>query len=224
MLISQATKDCIVDPAFEGRGTLIEKGFLPHQRDLVYELNGDNVFDFWAYDGQARPAAHHFVGKVFTDGSCFKGPTSPFSRAGWSVVVLWADGSLRAAICGPVWKDLPQTSQAADFIAFTVAVELATSGCEIYCDFKGLVDLLGDPIYSILDPHRKYAGFLRSAMSCPSWGRHSVLWVRAHQDLQQHFASEEEKYLGIGNDFADKWAKKGANMHQEPVESSLRAK
>jgi len=213
--VSEETLAALADTTFEERNVLLRSGLLPDQSPLARPLHKDNNFIFWAQDGSETPRQQHFSGRVFTDGSCFKGPSVSFSRAGGSVVSLLPDGGLRAAICGPVWAGLPQTSQAAENVAFAAATELSMPGSKVFIDYKGLVSNLTEPWREILHHNKKYSGFLRSAMRNLAWGKLDIRWVRAHQDLRQQFATEEDRHQAVGNNLADEWAKKGANIHQE---------
>ena len=86
------------------------QGFLPLSLLPLASPVVDNVFTFWSVDGATKPDYRHFRGRLFSDGSCFKGLVPGADRAGLGCIELGEDGALLFAIAGPVWGDLPQTS------------------------------------------------------------------------------------------------------------------
>eukprot|EP00972_Heterocapsa_arctica_P093642 13813308-Heterocapsa_arctica.AAC.1 len=56
-------------------------------------------------------------GDLYVDGSCSKGLVPELSRASWSVAMVGKEGKLQARVSGPIWNTLPQTPQAAEFVA-----------------------------------------------------------------------------------------------------------
>ena len=80
-----------------------------------------------------------FRGSVFTDGSAVVGAAPELSRAAWAVAVV-ADGVVTAVAAAPVYRPLPQTSQAAEWCALVAAAQALTGPATIYADCQAVVD------------------------------------------------------------------------------------
>lgn len=81
--------------------------------------------------------------EIFTDGSCSKYVYKPMWRAGLAIVMWGPDNTLQAALYGPVWRGLPQTSASAEHCAIAVlghivGPQLQAAGDEatVYTDYK----------------------------------------------------------------------------------------
>ena len=80
-------------------------------------------------------------GPVFVDGSCTAFKYKVLNRAAWSVAMVDEQGELVARISGTVWASLPQTPQAAEYVALGAAAELCTKEAWIYDDCSNVVPL-----------------------------------------------------------------------------------
>ena len=58
-------------------------------------------------------------------------------------------------------------------------------------------------------------------MSNPAYGSLDAVWVKAHQNLKGPFESHELFLSAKGNMLADEWAKKGADLHPEPLATNM---
>ena len=58
-------------------------------------------------------------------------------------------------------------------------------------------------------------------MSNPAYSSLNAVWVKAHQNLEGPFETHELFLTAKGNMLADEWAKKGANLHTEPLVASM---
>ena len=65
---------------------------------------------------------------------------SDLCRAGWAVIQEGGEGRDDRVIYGPVWAPLPQTSQAAEWVAWAVAHQPARSQSMLHVDCKSVVD------------------------------------------------------------------------------------
>eukprot|EP00959_Pyramimonas_sp_CCMP1952_P260434 5445624-Pyramimonas_sp.AAC.1 len=72
-------------------------------------------------DPGGAPVNNRVWGPLFVDGSCPRHTVKELSRAGSSVCMVDESGDLVAELRAPVWDPCPQTSQSAEFSAFTWA-------------------------------------------------------------------------------------------------------
>ena len=79
-------------------------------------------------------------GDIYIDGSCTTGPFKEFRRAAFAVVAMKEDGRVTAAASSPIWRSLPQTPQAAEYVALAAAAQLATGSSRICCDCQNVVN------------------------------------------------------------------------------------
>ena len=91
---------------------------------------------------------------------------SMLQRAAFGAVYL-APGpeySIRARMLGTVWPTLFQTPQAAEHVAYCVAVQSAAADTDVIGDSLSTVKEAALPSTSQVHPKRMYAGVLRSAL------------------------------------------------------------
>ena len=84
-----------------------------------------------------------------------------FSRAGWAVVCLGEDSKLRAALYGTVWAPLPQSSQAAEFVACAAAHQIATDKAQVISDCLNVVREYRADRYPLQSIAKVYASILK---------------------------------------------------------------
>ena len=60
----------------------------------------------------------------FCDGSASRRPVAERRRASWAVAFFSPEGDLEAKIRGPVWRNLPPTPQAGEYVGAVAAVQL----------------------------------------------------------------------------------------------------
>ncbi len=72
-------------------------------------------------------------------------------RAGWAVVQE-GGGQESKVLFGPVWRPLPQTSQAAEWVAWAVAHQLATGSAVLHSDCSSVTNAHGLPLLASLRP------------------------------------------------------------------------
>jgi len=207
----------------EAKWTL--KGFCPVQLFRQDDVRGDDCYDFWSISGRSSPGPLDFRGRVFIDGSGYKGVTEAGNRAGWSAVEIDEQGRPICCIAAPVAKELPQTSQAAENCAVAGLAEITSlvGGTRVWSDYLGLVSVLQQPLPVVLSPKRMYAGILRAAVGATGWKTiDEVVWVKSHQDIDAIPVGTESWLTATGNKLADEWAKKGA-MLRGPSEDPAKA-
>ena len=62
------------------------------------------------------------------------------ARAGWACVGVGRQtGEVDAALKGPVWDSLVQSSPCAEFVALAALSQHAQEGCRVYADYEGVI-------------------------------------------------------------------------------------
>eukprot|EP00972_Heterocapsa_arctica_P084700 12474858-Heterocapsa_arctica.AAC.1 len=79
------------------------------------------------------------------------------------------EGKLQARVSGPVWNTLPQTPQAAEFVALAVAAELAQGPSIVYDDCSNVVREFHKPLNLRLAGKRPYAGIMKFMLQWPGY-------------------------------------------------------
>ena len=145
----------------------------------------------------------------FVDGTCTMQAHHPdFRISAWAVVVqsVWGH-HFDAAVVGPVFSPVPQTSGAAEIIAFTAAHQIADDSAhvsrQLHTDYLSAVSLPLLPLSSLLQHHRTFAGIFRDLQTYLSFREMQVHKVKAHTGG----STNEEK----GNELADLLCKQFAN-------------
>ena len=153
-------------------------------------------------------------GDIYIDGSCTTGPFKELRRAAFAVVAMKEDGQVTATASSPLWRSLPQTPQAAEYVALAAAVQLITGKSKIFCDCKNVVNDAQDIRSGARNGKKQYAGILRDIL------KHEEKWklvegvtkVKAHQEIKS-IQGEEERRRAQGNDHADGSAKAAVKRH-----------
>ena len=73
------------------------------------------------------------------DGSATRPCLPELTRAACAVVALKPDHTLRFSLLFPVWRPLPQTSQAAEYVVGAAPYQLAKGDALVYSDFASMV-------------------------------------------------------------------------------------
>jgi len=152
--------------------------------------------------------------RVYLDGSCSKPWDKTAARAGWSVVSIGPDGSLRAALTGPVLAAWPQTSPMAEFMAAQALAQVAGPQTEPVVDYKGILQVLGGGRQADLAHSRVMAGVVRLAQTSQGWANLVKFhWAKAHQDPAVAEKGSEAWLDILGNFLADVKAKEAVLQH-----------
>eukprot|EP00973_Karenia_brevis_P014925 2037131-Karenia_brevis.AAC.1 len=193
----------------EQRRERFAQGVFPHPRAVVppAQEHGDIC---WIN----RPATGLLSGIIFTDGSAL-GTAWGIPRAGWAAVQVDDFGDLVAAAYGLVpAEDCPmQTIAEAEDYALSMLAVIAMAPLQVYVDRKQTVDT---------------ACGGRRVATCAAHPR-AHLWVRfftayGDEDVQVHktlghataadvHAGRTTEWERKGNQFADKYARRGAELH-----------
>ncbi len=179
---------------------------------------GCERYEAWTRSG--APIEEVLEGEVFTDGSCTKLGPITWHRTGWSVCKVSESGTLLGYMRGVVGSGLPQTSPASEHVAALAAA--AAPGGRVSCalsDYKGLERLEDKAPWIVYARQQIYAG-----VKLQIRGRASkdfkIVKVKGHADLEAA-QTERERYLAVGNDFADRNAKAAAAQLTQPTAQEI---
>jgi hypothetical protein len=154
---------------------------------------------------------------VYSDGSCIKSVHPSLNAAGWALVALTDDGDVATAIWGQIGDGLPQTSPASEYVAGLAASDLRAR--EVRTDFAGLAALGSSPHEALASRKNIYSG-LRVQIK----GRSPHLGyakVKGHVDPSSCTVGSQAWRDAVGNQYADQYARKGANLHPQPPQEVL---
>ena len=172
----------------------------------------------WEYpDGTSRPefedAFRAEDGHVYTDGSCFYSSCKDLAHAGWAAVQIDSEGQWTKALYGCVPDAFSQAAVVAEHVAVVFVAGNAADALELKCDCAAVVNGFAPGYKHAAGPERPQAGFWREVKTRGQWPNlQSISKVKAHLALAD--ASTHAELLDIqGNDKADFFAKKGAQLH-----------
>jgi len=172
-------------PPSDGGISITRSGFDGDPNELLREVGGD-----WG----------------FCDGSASRHPVEELRRAAWAAAFLDADGNVQVKITGPVWANLPQTPQAAEYIGAVAAIKVMTRPTTLVGDCLGMIHSV-NKVRASCTPEGAYGGVLKSIAR---GGRFTnlvdFLWTPAHTVLKDD-ATPRERLLHKGNDLVDAGAK-----------------
>ncbi len=174
--------------------------------------------EHWYFADDDAEQSRSLSGDVFIDGSALHPKCPPARRAGWTALELRADGTVRAAVYGPVPVDISptQTASAGELHGFRRAAELACGTIRCYTDYQTAVE--GNRRGPDATTHHKTAsasswrGFWR-ATDDQGLDVTKVIAHRSMREAREDEADEQAVWKKAGNDAADSFAKKGAALH-----------
>ena len=174
---------------------------------------------FWSFDNKSIEDEFGTAGDFFLDGSCTKCWHPALNLAAWAIIKLRPDlQGPQAVLHGPVWASLSQSSPCVEHAALAAFSQLAPPHSKAYIDYSQVV---------CARPHAKahndvFAGVVRSASLGKGWGNFSRHKVKAHQNLHDPSLVGEEKYIAVGNFFADDFAKQTFEFMPSTEETELK--
>ena len=142
-------------------------------------------------------------------------------------MVVWSKrGEKKAAVHGPVWEGMPQTSASAEHCAMCVLAQLCAApgsqgerrgedrddAMRSHTDNTGVKRAWANPCLAS-QGSRPYAGAYRVATARPRAGELEVVWVKGHQTTHSGM-TEQEKWEAQGNEAADEHAKQGRLLNE----------
>ncbi len=200
--------------------------FFPHPADVwprptaeanaCFEWHGEGGPGPDARDHTGRPHVH---GQIYIDGSCTTGIFAELRRASSSLVQWTATCPQGWRIALPVARPLPQTPQAAEYVALAVVKQFRKNEArvDVASDCANVViDANREPARA-LAPSRKYAGVMKEVISDPAWTRSSIVRkVPAHVEPTS-MPEGPAKDDAVGNNLADVLAKQALQLHDQPA-------
>ncbi len=118
----------------------------------------------------------------------------------------------------PVARPLPQTPQAAEYVALATVKQFARplTPVDVASDCANVVaDANAGPVRA-LAPRKVYAGVVKEIIADTSWAKHAVVRkVPAHQTPSAVPAGRPREDA-VGNNLADALAKEAGKMHGQP--------
>ena len=135
--------------------------------------------------------------------------------------MLWSkEGTLMAAVWGPVIRGLPQTSAAAEHSAIMALTEILADQlvqpnetAKVHTDYAGAVKAWAQPMAAAA-ADKAYGGLYRVAASRVKPSLVDISWVKGHALEKMKDLEGEELWKAQGNDQADKYAAKGREIHE----------
>ncbi len=200
-------------------------GVMPHPADVWPAPTENPEVVVERLDGSAPSGeVHQFQGNFYFDGSCSTHVIPELRRAGWAIVVKDADGKPVARISSPLWRSLPQTPQAAEYVAYAAAVQFVAGASIFYGDCANVIRQAGAVPKKVCTPTARYSGVMRDTQRVPERLRQVVEFrkIKAHVDPNA-IADLEQRGHAQGNAEADLLAKAAARRHppQSPAEEAL---
>eukprot|EP00959_Pyramimonas_sp_CCMP1952_P153415 3209260-Pyramimonas_sp.AAC.1 len=147
------------------------------------------------------------------DGSCRRHAVRELSRAGWAVVIVSQAGERLGVFKGPLWAPWPRTPQGSEFgaLAWTRLYSEGPSDC--YSDCSNVVSLMNLREADAISGKRQYAGLVNQARQHFGSNVSSFVKAAAHRDLDEEGLSARERFLRVGNHYADVAAKEAVLLH-----------
>ncbi len=211
----------------EGEGNkFFTTGIIPHPAEDRPGPAAAPMITIERHDGGSTEGMLDFQGHFFVDGSCTTHEIPELRRAGWAVVVTNPVGELIATIRSPLWKDLPQTPQAAEFVAYAAAVQYMAGPSTVFGDCANVIKQATASPSARIAPMKRYSGVMRDLLKYPHRIAHQEAFVKVKAHMDIHSIQEEEgRRLAVGNDLADRLAKGAVKDHPapSPAEESMLA-
>ena len=183
------------------------RGVLAHPADKVQKPLGEVQVEIIADDGQPCALLPQSVpnGYVYTDGSADRHAVTELRRAAWAIAWFSPEGQKIATATGNVPNSLPQTPQAAEYTASTMAVKFTDTEATQFGDCLGTVSamnqLKGEKV-----PRGVHAGLCRMALESGNLDKvQTFTWMRAHQEVKNTDSTMEKRH-NAGNKLVDELA------------------
>ena len=159
-------------------------------------------------------------GGGYPDGAFYPHPVKDLGRAGWALAITDAEGNKTAEVRGPVCAPLPQSPQAAEYVAVTAVAGAVTPGLALYPDCANVVRDFNRPLSEQINGKKRYAGLLKAAQRHSGWYEAAAAtWQKAHLDMGGLHGVELLR--ARGNGAADRSAKQAATEGHAEVPVAL---
>jgi len=162
------------------------------------------------------PAGWRMDGNLFADGHCSRTGIKGLDRASWAILELDDNGCPVAWVYGAVPRDLPQTPQAAEYLAAVYAAHFVQAPSILHDDCANVVRDMQPGRLEVVNERCAYAAVLAHANTAETRAFLTTVKVKAHVD---HWGlSGDERWKAIGNGFADKFALAAEySIHPQPT-------
>jgi len=155
-------------------------------------------------------------GNLFADGHCSRTGIKGLDRASWAILELDDTGCPVAWVYGAVPRDLPQTPQAAEYLAAVYASHFVRSPSILHDDCANVVRDMQPGRLDVVNERCAYAAVLAHANNVESRALLTTVKVKAHVDHRG--LSGAERWKAIGNGYADKFALAAEySIHPQPT-------
>ncbi len=182
--------------------------------------------EYWYFADDVEDRTHALGGNIFIDGSALFPTCAPARRAGWTALDLKEDGTVRAAVYGPVPLDISpnQAASAGELHSLRRGAELACGPSRIFTDYQSAADgaRRGPDITTCHKTATASAwrGYWRAAEGAEI----EVVKVAAHRTMRSVREDEDDAEAllkKLGNDAADAFAKRGAAAHHSAAQLAV---
>ena len=131
---------------------------------------------------------------IFLNGSAAKYWHPDLHRVAWVAVAIDARGAVTHKLSGPVPRQMPQSSPAAELSALAAVAARAQHSVCLVVDYLGIDRALGWSSGELRRSNSQYAGLIRSALSgVPASLKLSTRWQKSHMDADGPDATPEER-------------------------------
>ncbi len=199
-------------------------GAFPHPADIWPQPHGSFTAT-WHRGGGDEEHRHDdgeeesgFGGRIYTDGSSVPNVIRGLARAACAGVEVNEEGVVVRAFTMPIPRNLPQTSQASEFVGLATTKQLTTRRACISSDCANVVKTANAPLRAALAPARRYAGIALDSMAHDRGGSTAaeVRWVKAHRAESGKESAASLRDIR-GNAAADMMAREAVKDHPQPT-------
>ncbi len=155
-------------------------------------------------------------GRMYVDGSSTQHVFTELRRAASALVIRQPGGGIEARYLLPVWAPLPQSPQAAEYLAPIAPLRHIACATTMVSDCLNVVRDFGRRSRAATSAKVRYAGLLKHVLGADPKGVVKVEKIKAHR----HVASlppGDEREDAIGNAAADRAAKEAVKLHPQPT-------
>ncbi len=211
-------------------------GLIPHPGD-DWPRPASEAIPTVEFQGPGEPPMHEdgrprILGDIYVDGSCTSHVISELRRAATSLVVLGESQEEKWRVRMAVPTPMPQTPQAAEFVAVPLVHAYAKGVDErfnVASDCLNVVRSCNEEAAKAMGHTRAYGGIMKPALADPDWRKRiTVRKVPAHV-APETLPEGQEKRDAIGNQYADEAAKSAIQLHpqaspamQQDLEAALK--
>ena len=142
---------------------------------------------------------------IFIDGSAMAPSDHLWASAGSAAVQIDEEGVISRAAIAAVPGGFPQTAAAGEHLAALLVDQAVGEPAHLVGDCSSMIRSASHLLWARM-PQRPWAGIWKQVQH-----QHRASKVKAHQKMQADWSAQEKEWY-LGNEQADKMAKKAANM------------